>query len=168
MTLIKSNNIILGAKYYELDDTSKTWCYTSNKPFTNNQIQTIEHIANAFLDQWESHGKKVKGAIQVVNNQFIVIMADPCGEDMCGRAQDASVRLIKELENELGLILMDRANVAIESNGRIEVKSFVDIRNEIANNTLSEDTLFYDGLINKKEDFEKSWKKPIKGSWLAI
>lgn len=161
-------NIQLGTIHNELNNNSKTWCYTSNKPFTSSQINTIKQLSQTFLDQWESHGKKVKGSIQIVNSQFIVIMADPCGDDMCGRAQDASIRLIKELEQELGLVLMDRANVAIEYAGKIEVKSFVDIRRDLTNNLLSEDTIFYDGLINTKEDFEKSWKRPIKGSWLAV
>lgn len=160
--------IKLGVPLSELNADTKCWVYTAEKPFNENQLQTIEALGETFIDQWVSHGKKVKGSIQVIKNQFIAIFADPNGDDMCGRAQDASVNLIKELEAELSLSLMDRMLVAYQGKNGIVTDSFLNIRGKLVENELSDNKLFYNGLIQTKDEFEKDWERPIKGSWLAL
>jgi hypothetical protein len=156
----------IGTDFIEIDNQAKAWVYTSNQEFTETQVADIEKYAQVFLSQWDSHGKLVKGAFQIINNRFIAIFADTEGDTMCGRAQDGSVKFIQELEQILGLQLMDRMLVAINQNGKIETLPFIELRRKLNSEEIPSSTLFYNGLITSKAEFLSDWERPIEGSWL--
>lgn len=156
----------IGTDFIEIDNQAKAWVYTSNQEFTESQVADIEKYAQVFLSQWDSHGKLVKGAFQIIKNRFIAIFADTEGDTMCGRAQDGSVKFIQELEQILGLQLMDRMLVAINQNGKIETLPFIELRRKLNSEEIPSSTLFYNGLITSKAEFLSDWERPIEGSWL--
>ena len=156
----------IGTEFEAIDSQAKAWVYTSNQEFNEEQLRLIQKYAEVFLSQWDSHGKLVKGAFQVIKNRFIAVFADTKGDTMCGRAQDASVRFIKELEEILGVKLMDRMLVAYDNNGVVEVLPFTELRNKIASGKIAKTTHFYDGLITSKHEFLLNWERPIEGSWV--
>jgi len=156
----------IGTDFIEIDNQAKAWVYTSNQEFTETQVADIEKYAQVFLSQWDSHGKLVKGAFQIINNRFIAIFADTEGDTMCGRAQDGSVKFIQELQQILGLQLMDRMLVAINQNGKIETLPFIELRRKLNSEEIPSSTLFYNGLITSKAEFLSDWERPIEGSWL--
>lgn len=159
-------SIELGASFDTIAPDAKAWVYTSNQEFSAEQLADIEKYAEVFLSQWDSHGKLVKGNIQVLHNRFIAIFADTEGDTMCGRAQDGSVKFIKELEQILEVKLMDRMLVAINHNGAITILPFMELRNKISSGEISKTTNFYNGLITSKTEFLSNWERPIEGSWL--
>lgn len=164
--VIEESKIHVGNPIERLSDRAKTWVYTSNSKFTSVEINEIIGLSEAFLSQWESHGKLLLGSIQLINNQFIVIFADSQDEAMCGRAQDASVRFIKELEVITEKTLMDRMLVAYEVNYEIQVTHFNQLKELVENGEVSKNTFFYNSLIATKKEFETNWKTPILNSWL--
>jgi hypothetical protein len=156
----------LGTDFDSIANEAKAWIYTSNQEFTEVQLADFETHAQVFLSQWDSHGKRVKGAFQIIRNRFIAVFADTEGDTMCGRAQDSSVKFIKELEQILGLKLMDRMLVAFDNDGTIETLPFTELRTKLNSGTISKSTTFYNGLITSKEQFLNDWERPIEGSWL--
>lgn len=158
--------IQLGVDFESIAPDAKAWVYTSNQEFTEEQLDLITKNADAFLSQWDSHGKTIKGNIQVLHNRFIAVFADTEGDTMCGRAQDSSVKFMKELEQILGVKLMDRMLVAINQNGTIEALPFMELRNKIASGEIPKSTPFYNGLITSKVEFLSNWETPIEGSWI--
>jgi len=85
---------------------------------------------------------------------------------MCGRAQDSSVKFIKELEQILGVKLLDRMLVGYDNNGVVEVIPFTELRSQITSGAISKNTNFYNGLVTTKEEFLTNWERPIEGSWV--
>ena len=160
------STIQVGVPFTEIDNEAKAWVYTSSKDFTKVQQGEIKKHAQVFLASWDSHGKIVKGSFQIIKNRFIAIFADTEGDTMCGRAQDRSVKFMKELEQILGVKLMDRMLVAIQQNDQIVTLPFVELRSKIASKDVSTLTLFYNGLITSKKEFLSDWERPIDGSWL--
>lgn len=161
-----TQTITLGNELNTMADNSKAWVYTSEKEFTEGDVSTIKELSEVFLSQWDSHGKRVKGTIQIIENRFIAIFADAQDDSMCGRAQDASVNLIKELQQVIGKQLMNRMLVAYNTNDGVEVLNFNDLRTKIKQGEVSEEATFYNGLITSKSEFVSSWKTPLKGSWI--
>ena len=155
----------VGNDLNELANNSKAWVYTSSQEFSEVQLDQIAKYSEVFLSQWESHGNLIKGTVQVLKNRFIAIFAD-ANNDMCGRAQDASVKFVKELQEILNVSLMDRMLIAFNQDNKIKVLNFNNLRNEISSGNISENTLFYNGLIQSKEEFMTNWEIPIKGSWI--
>ena len=159
-------NIQLGASFETISSDAKAWVYTCNQEFTNEQLADIEKYGGVFLSQWDSHGKMVKGNIQILKNRFIAIFADTEGDTMCGSAQDASVRFVKELEEILNVILMDRMLIAFNHHDTVLVLPFNQLREKIKTEEVSKSSIFYNGLVNSKGDFVSNWETPIEGSWL--
>ena len=98
----------------EFKSTDKVWIYTSSEAFSDAQIAIIDGYATNFLHGWESHGASVKGTVKILYKRFILIAADDCDGSMCGRAQDAQVKLMKALEEELQISLLDRMLIAFK------------------------------------------------------
>lgn len=163
-TLVQT--ITLGNDLSSLADNAKAWVYTSDSELTEDDLNTITELGDVFLSQWDSHGKLVKGSIQIIENRFIAIFADAQDDNMCGRAQDASVRLIKELEQVIGKQLMNRMLVAYDTPNGIKVEDLNALRTKIKHGEVSEDANFYNGLITSKNEFLTIWKTAIKGSWI--
>lgn len=147
--------------------SDKVWIYTSPKQFTSEQKDAILSKAEVFLGGWESHGSKVKGEIGIAYNHFIVVVADDCDGSMCGRAQDAQIRFIKELGEELALDLMDRMQLAYrkEIEGDVEVKKMLDFKASIAAGEIDENTIVFNNMVTNYGDFTTNWEVPLKESW---
>ncbi|MDA9262153.1 hypothetical protein N9P55_00115 [bacterium] len=158
--------IELGASFETIAPDAKAWVYTSNQEFSGEQLAEIEKYAEVFLSKWDSHGKMVKGNIQVLKNRFVAIFADTEGDTMCGSAQDASVRFVKELEEILNVKLMDRMLIAFNQNDTILALPFNQLREKIATGEVSKLSNFYNGLVSSKTEFITNWETPIEGSWL--
>lgn len=150
--------------------SDKVWIYTSPLRFTAEQKDIILRRADEFLKGWESHGSLVKGEIGVLYDHFIVVIADDCDGDMCGRAQDAQIRFIKELGIELGLDLTNRMQLAYrleESDRSITVKEMALFKKEIQAGRIGANTIVFNNMITTVGEFESKWEVPASESWHA-
>lgn len=151
----------------QLPPEAKVWMYQSPDPLSDQHLQIIEQFATVFLNQWESHGIPVQGSVDVLNQQFIRVSAYTNEPSMCGRAQDAQVRLIKELEEELGVELTNRMLLIVEADEQLKTFDFHAIEQEIQNGNIRPDSPFYNALVTTKSEFDSSWKQPVRSSWLS-
>ena len=148
-------------------DIAKVWVYQSNEEFTASDLKQIVEISDFFLEQWESHNLPVKGSFDVINNRFIIISAYSDEDAMCGRAQDAQMKLIKELEEVVNKKLTDRMLVFYEEQGNIKSFHFSELSNLLSENKITTDTIVYNSLVNTKKDFLDSWECSLKNTWLS-
>lgn len=147
-------------------DFAKVWVYQANRELSQPEISRIEEISDFFLSQWESHKIPVNGSFDIYENRFIVISAFSDEDTMCGRAQDAQMRLVKELEDEIGCVLTDRMLVCYEEKEEVKTFHFSELSELLKNNQISSDTLIYNSLVSTKKEFETQWKAAIKNTWL--
>ena len=152
--------------FNQLPDEAKVWMYQSNTAFTSEQISVIEELSDVFLDQWESHGIPVQGSIDILNNNCIRIAGYTNEDSMCGRARDGQARLIKELEGELNVDLMNRMILAFELNGKSEVVHMNDVESKVNEGGITKSTIYYNNLIQSKEEFKNDWKVEAATTWL--
>ncbi|CAG5082676.1 hypothetical protein [Parvicella tangerina] len=148
--------------------SDKVWVYTSAKEFTPSQKDFLLQRAEAFLKSWESHGDKVKGEIGIAYDHFVIVVADDCGGNMCGRAQDAQVRFIKEIGEELGIDLTDRMQLAYKadnSSSKVLVKKMPDFKQEIQLGNITADTIVFNNMITTFGEFRDQWETQLKNSW---
>lgn len=151
----------------EFKSSDKIWIYTSSEEFTDEQVAIIDGYATNFLYGWESHGASVKGTVKILHRRFILVAADDCDGSMCGRAQDAQVKLMKALEEELNITLLDRMLIAFRNDeGKVDVTSMNNFQNLLSSKTFSENTIVFNNMITHVGEFDK-WEVPVKESWHA-
>jgi len=147
-------------------DNAKVWVYQSSLELTDSDLEQIKEIGDFFLEQWKSHNLPVNGSIDVYDNRFIVISAFSDEDAMCGKAQDAQMRLIKELEDVVAGKLTDRMLVFYQEDNELKSFHFSELGQLLSANKISSETIVFNSLVATKKEFKSSWKLAIKSTWL--
>ena len=146
---------------------SKVWIYQANRTFTMNEIFEIEPLLENFVDQWKSHGAPVKGFATILYGQFIIMMADESGTTVGGCSTDSSVHIIKQIEKQFGLQMFNRELLAFWIKDKVQTIPYTQVSYAIENSILSNDSLYFNNLVNNKADMEAQWLQPLSESWLG-
>ena len=151
---------------------SKVWIYQSSRLFSVSEALQIEQMMDDFVRTWMSHGAPVKGAAHLFFGQFIILMADETATGVSGCSTDSSVHLIKQIEKSFGVDMFDRMTFAVivkDKSGEdcIQLLPMAQVRYAIDQGFVSAETLYFNNLVQSKEELEKNWIIPLKDSWLA-
>ena len=152
----------------QLSNDAKVWVYVSKTKINADQKMLIKELSKPFLQNWNSHGEQVKGLINVIEDCFLLISAEVTNESMCGRAVDANVRFVKDLENKTGLHLLDRMTVAYRNKDeQVNVSSFTNVKSQIKEQNSLEFKSIFNPLVSTKREFINSFEEPYETSWIA-
>lgn len=149
------------------DGNSRVWIYQASRLFSIGEALEIEDILNDFVESWRSHGDKVKGYGNLLFGQFIVLMADETAFGVSGCSTDSSVRLIKSVEEKFKVDMFNRQNLAFLVNEKIQLLPLTQLNYAIENNFIDPDTIYFNNLVQTKDELLNNWMIPVKESWLA-
>jgi hypothetical protein len=156
---------------YHLDGNfhpdSKVWVYQSSRLFKDDEAQSIDQLLQQFTIQWKSHGVPVKGAAYLFFNQFVVLLADETATGVSGCSTDSSVHLIKVIEEQFVVNMFDRTTLAFVIEDSVQLLPLSQLQQAFDNGMISMDTLYFNNLVQTKEELENKWIIPIKSSWLS-
>ncbi len=147
--------------------SSKVWVYQSSRVFLLSEALEIEQLLENFTTNWKSHGTPVKGVGYLFFGQFIVLMADETAAGVSGCSTDSSVRIIKEIEEQFKVNMFDRTTLAFIIKDKIQLLPLSQLNYAVENNFVTADTLFFNNMVQTKEELEKSWMVAIRDSWLS-
>jgi hypothetical protein len=145
---------------------SKVWIYQSSRIFSLSEAFEAEDMIHKFIDSWQSHGAPVKGAGHLFFGQFIILMADETATSVGGCSTDSSVRLIKEIEQKMGVSMFDRTSLAFVIKDRIQLLPLSQLQYAFDNGFINGDTLYFNNLVYTKKELENNWIVTINNSWL--
>ena len=145
---------------------SRVWVYQSNRLFTIQEALQLEDLLKDFVDSWQSHGIPVKGYANLLFGQFIVLMADETATGVSGCSTDSSVRLMKKIEELFNVQLFNRQLLAFVVNEKIQVLPLSQLTYAIENNYFNGDTLYFNNLVQTKDELLNKWLIPLKDSWI--
>ena len=146
---------------------SRVWVYQSSRLFMVSEALAIEDLLNDFTAKWLSHGVAVKGAAYLFFGQFIILMADEKATGVSGCSTDSSVRLIKEIEQRFGVNMFERTTLAFVIKDKVQLLPLSQLQYAFSNGFITSDTLYFNNLVQTKEELENNWIVPIKNSWLT-
>lgn len=139
--------------FEQLSPDSRVWVYMSNRSLNKAERTKIEAELKTFCSQWEAHKNGLLASFEILDNQIIVLGADQTHHPNSGCSIDASVRVLKNLQDELGLNFFDRLLVLSKSESNVETYSLSQFR---ANKELHKNTVF-NSLINVKKELDHAW-----------
>ena len=150
---------------------SRVWIYQAHRLFTVQEALTIEELLEDFVRDWQSHGTPVKGYANLFYGQFIVLIADESKESgasgVSGCSTDSSVRLIKQIEQQTGVQLFDRLNLAFYVQQKVQLVPLAQLPYALENGLIQPDTLYFDNTVQTKLELETKWLSPMKYTWLG-
>lgn len=127
----------------------------------------LEDLLNHFTANWKSHGTPVKGFGTLFFGQFIILMADENATGVSGCSTDSSVRLIKDIEEAFKVHMFDRLNLAFIIKDKVQLLPQSQVKYALENKFINEDTIFFNNVVQTREELENNWMVPLKTSWLG-
>jgi hypothetical protein len=146
---------------------SRVWMYQSDRLFFINEALEIEDMLNEFTANWQSHGATVKGYANLLFGQFIVLMADETQAGVSGCSTDSSVRLIKAIEEKFQVNMFNRQSLAFVVKEKIQLLPLSQLKYALENNFIDGNTVYFNNLVQTKDELLHKWMIPVKESWLA-
>ena len=145
---------------------SRVWIYQGSRIFSLNEALEIEELLKEFTQQWKSHGTPVKGEAHLFFGQFIVLIADETATGVSGCSTDSSVRLIKDIEQRFNVNMFDRTTLAFVVKDKVELLTLSHLQHAFDNGFINNEILYFNNLVQTKEELESKWIVPVKDSWL--
>ena len=94
-------------------------------------------------------------------------MADERATGVSGCSTDSSVRLIKDIEQKFGVTMFDRTTLAFIIKDKVQLLPLSQLQYAFDNGFINSHTLYFNNLVQTKEELENNWIVPIKDSWLS-
>jgi len=154
-------------EFDQMPDAARLWVYQANRALNEEEAAFIRQYTEQFLAQWQAHGNDLKSSYQLEYNQFLVISVDESYSEASGCSIDASVHLIKALEEKLGISFITSGQVAFMLEDQIKLFPFNKIKSQIEKAVIRPETTVFDNTVKDLGEFKRRWKAPSDQSWIG-
>ena len=143
----------------------KVWIYLSDKELKGELLNSVLNEGSEFVQNWKAHEMPLNATFEVLNDRFIVVSVDETTYNASGCSIDKLLRLIKQLEADHKIQLLNRLLVGYKTQNGVEVVPSSLIKEKLASKQLDENTLIYNVAVSDSKEFE-NWLQPLKETWL--
>lgn len=151
----------------QLSADSRVWLYSSSRPFTEPEQVLIRTALQTFCEGWGTHGKGMHTSFEILHEQLLVLAVDESQLGASGCSIDASVRALRELEESLGLDLVDQGKLTLKtSEGALRVVSALGLKSKVEAGEISPNLEVLQPNLQTKGDLQALWQ-PVLKSWLS-
>lgn len=148
-----------------LPNHSRVWIYQCERFLAPHEVNAINEEGNRFVAGWNAHGTPLKAKIAVLENLFLIVMADEEEAKASGCSIDKSLQFVKEVENYLGASLTNRMKVGVLVDGKIIIADLNKLSDLKSQGIISENSLVFDNLVATKSDLDKNWLVKLNAGW---
>jgi hypothetical protein len=146
---------------------ARVWIYQASRSLTETELMAVLPSFAAFAEEWTSHGQQLAASAQFLHRQFLVIGLDEAVAGASGCSIDASVRFVRELEQQLGLDLLEKSRMAFLTDGQLQLLNRRELREAVAAGQITADTPYFNNTLTTKDELITNWPAPAGQSWLA-
>ncbi|MCB0650311.1 MAG: hypothetical protein KDC85_03475 [Saprospiraceae bacterium] len=149
----------------EFPKTSRVWIYQNKGPIAADILSLVKEAMAGFAIAWVSHNKQMTAFGGVLEDRFLVLIADESRVGAGGCSIDSSVHFFKGLEDRFGLDLFDRMCFSYKAADGIHTVNRDEFAALFAEGKINDNTIVYDTLVNTKGALDSSFEKPLGQSW---
>lgn len=154
-------------EFDQMSDTSRVWIYQAERKLSEAEVDFVEKSTSEFLKGWSAHGNDLKSSFKVEYDQFLILTVDESFSQASGCSIDASVNLIKVLEQRTGISFITNGLVGFLIEDEVKLLPFNKIKEEIAANTISSSTPMFNNTIQYLSDFKSKWLVESSQGWVC-
>lgn len=151
----------------ELPPSARIWIYQANRPLTEAELAAVEPALAQFAAAWTSHGRTLRASAAFRHGQFLVLGLDEAVAGASGCSIDASVRFVQSLEQQLGVSLLEKSQLAFLINDQVHLLDRRDLRQAVASGQLQPETPYFDNTIAQHGKLATEWPAPAAHTWLV-
>lgn len=158
--------------FEEMPAQARIWIYQASRPLSEAEAAYALQLGQKFASSWAAHGKPLQSSVKIFHHRFLVVAVDESYNQASGCSIDASVALVKELEEKFSTAresfsFFDRTKVAFLHQEEVFVASTTQLKQQVAEGKIKPETLTFNNLVSNKAQFEEEWVVPAADSWLS-
>lgn len=154
--------LFLCMNFYE---NSRVWVYQADREFTETETQKTQQQLNNFTSEWTAHNHQLKAKAEVRYNRFIILIVDETQAGATGCSIDKSVHLMKLLEQQYSIKLLDRFIIAYREGDQILSTNRDGFEQLIQQGKINENTIVFNNMVQTLSELQTRWEVPFKQSW---
>lgn len=150
----------------DLPAHARAWVYKAARDLGQAEQKLIRERGAAFTAGWAAHGAPLDACVDVLHDRFVVVAVDEAQAQASGCSIDKSVGFIKQLEQDLNLMLTDRMVVVVEREGRVQGVRLQELPTLLAEGLIGLDTIVFDDLVATVGDLRERFRVRLADSWM--
>ena len=149
----------------QFSENSRVWVYQANKKLADNEVNQIQDELDSFTTAWTAHNHQLKAKGEVRYNRFIILTVDESQAGASGCSIDKSVHFIQHLEQEHGIALLDRFNLAYREGSEVRSAPRHTFEQMLKQGAINSNTIVFNNMVQSLADLQTKWEVPFKDSW---
>ena len=149
----------------QFSEQSRVWVYQSDRELSDQQAKKAAAQLNDFVAQWTAHNHQLKAKAEIRYNRFLILIVDESQAGASGCSIDKSVNFIKGLEQQLGINLLDRFNLAYKAGEKVLSAPRQEFEQMLKEGRITIDTIVFNNLVQTLEQLDTKWEVPFRDSW---
>jgi hypothetical protein len=149
----------------QFSEHSRVWIYQSDKQLSDAQTAQILDQLNNFAAEWTAHNHQLKAKAEVRYNRFLILIVDENQAGASGCSIDKSVNFMKKVEQQFGINLFDRFNLAYRDGEQVLSLPRHDFEELLKSGKINQSTIVFNNLVQNLQQLETKWEVPFKDSW---
>ena len=148
-------------------ENERIWIYTLSRELSNEQLVDFKSRCQDFVNCWTAHDVSLDASFELYQNRLLIFKVNEDKYNASGCSIDKQLRFVKELELAFAVELLNRLLVAFEKNNLVEVVKASQIKELLATNIITVNTLVFDNTITKSTELIDNWKQHLGNTWLS-
>jgi hypothetical protein len=153
--------------FAELPDAARLWVFAAQHPLHRDDADAVLARVDAFLAEWHAHGHPVVGARELLYDRFLLVAADEEATGVSGCSIDSLFRVLKDVERNLGLSLLDSSLVFYrDENDVVRSATRAEFRQMVGAGEVRGDSTVFDNTVSSIAALRGgAWERPMRESW---
>jgi len=153
-------------RFEQLPETSRLWVFGVDRDLGPDVRRVLADGVDLFLDSWKAHGEPLTVAREWRHERFLLVGVDEASVPPSGCSIDALVNALKELEERLGVTMVDNTPVWYRDGKGIQRVSREGFGALAAEGPVTPETVVFDQSITQLSQLrEGRWETPASRSW---
>ena len=149
----------------QFSEHSRVWVYQADKELTDIQASELRILLNKFAAEWTAHNNQLKAKAEVRYNRFLILIVDENQAGASGCSIDKSVNFMKQVEQQYGINLFDRFNMAYREGEKVLSAPREEFEELLRSGKINSQTIVFNNLVQDLQQLENKWEVPFKDSW---
>jgi hypothetical protein len=145
---------------------NRVWTFIISKTLSKEELNSLNELGNKFVLGWTAHEQQLTASFEIIGDKIIVVKVNENVTEASGCSIDKLTRFIKETEKLFSIELLNRLLVAYKTNTGIEIVHSSKIKELLAENKISENTIVYNTSVSNQKEFN-NWEQELKNTWLS-
>ena len=148
-------------------DDARLWVHVTDRPLTAGEQQALKESVERFIDGWDTHGRTVRGAIDVQDDRFLLLAATVEDGSISGCGIDASAHALEDIAQQIGFGWVPALHVLYrDENGDVQSCSRPAFRAKVEEGAITAQTPVFDPSVTRVGALrEGAFERPAGASW---